>query len=149
MFQGPYYHYHPDSPGYLEAKLETGQIISRADAARVFAANKDYKWPGDLHKIFSQIISDTFRETPGPKSDRLSWAQSEIVKQLVYLEREDVLSRRAMPSYERCRANLSPMDEACENVARAWKLGSGRTLQNKLSSCKYAKILVIAVVSKP
>ena len=131
MMQGPWYLFHPDSPGYLERKLENGDHISRADLVRVFEANPGHGWAGDLHALYSLILNGTFRGKPGPK-ERFSWAMWQCINAWVDLEAEDIREDRAGRPHE--RSDLSPMQQACENTARRFKLGTGASLANSLTS---------------
>ena len=131
MMQGPWYLFHPDSPGYLERKLENGDHISRAELVRVFEANPSHSWEGDLHAFYSQMLNGTFKGKPGPK-ERFSWSMWQCINAWVDLEAEDIRAERA--GRARIGADLSPVQEAYERTARAFRLGTGAALANSLSS---------------
>lgn len=129
--QGPWYLFHPDSPCYVERKLAEGKDISRADLSRIFEANPGHKWEGVIHMLLCQILSGTFRSKPGPK-ERISWSMWQCINAWVDLEADDVRAERA--TRPRVGSDLSPMQEAYERTARAFRLGTGAALANTLSS---------------
>jgi hypothetical protein len=133
MMQGPWYLFHPDSPGYLERKLEDGETVSRADLVRVFEANPGHSWEGDLHALYSQLLNGTFKSKPGPK-ERFSWAMWQCINAWVDLEADDIRAERV--GYQRTRSDLSPMQQAYENTARRFRMGTGASLANSLTSRK-------------
>lgn len=133
MMQGPWHLFHPDSPGYLERRVAEGEPVSRADLARVFEANPGHKWDGALHSLYSQMLNGTFKGKPGPR-ERFSWAMWQCINAWVDLEAEDIRAHRAGRPHK--RSDFSPMQQAYENTARRFGLGTGAALANSLSSRK-------------
>lgn len=133
MMQGPWYFFHPDSPGYLQRKLDRGEPISRAELARVFEANPGFAWEGALHTLYCQMLNGSFKGKPGPR-ERLSGSMWQCINAWVDLEAEDVRAERA--GRPNLGADLSPVQEACERTARVFRLGTGPSLANSLSSRK-------------
>ncbi|MFK4794228.1 hypothetical protein [Sphingobium sp. ZW T5_29] len=133
MMQGPWYFFHPDSPGYLQRKLDLSEPISRAELVRVFEANPGFAWEGALHTLYCHVLNGSFKGKPGPK-ERFSWSMWQCINAWVDLEAEDVRAERAGRPH--IGADLSPVQEAYERTARAFRLGTGPSLANSLSSRK-------------
>lgn len=133
--QGPWYEFHPDSAGYIERRLKDGEPVSKAQLVRVFEANPGFNWQGPIFEMLCQIMQGTLKQKPGPK-EREDWALWQCINACVELEYDDIVAARTRSGQPRQRYDLSPMEEAYENTARAFRLGAGRSLANQLSSRK-------------
>jgi hypothetical protein len=136
----PHYLFHPDSPGYLLRKLERDEPISREELIRVFETNPGMAWDGPLFGMMIQVVNGTYRNKRGPKS-RFSCAKWRCIQAWVELEEEEIREQRAQSGFKKKAADYSVSEQAYENVARALKLGSGKSLANELSSRRTGKKL--------
>lgn len=129
----PWHSFHPESPGFLERKLDRDEPVSRNELIAVYRANEGMAWEGPLFEMLNSVLSGTFKEKSGPKAGAYPPIWS-CIRAWVQLEVEDIRAERAAPGYTRRRGDPSLMEEAYENTARAFRLSSGKRLANELSS---------------
>jgi hypothetical protein len=131
----PHYHFSHDHLPYLHRLKARGETPTKADLKRILENDPDARTDPWMTRLLQDDAAGTLKRKRGRKKlDLHRRHQIFLLSILVPLRAEQICQIRAANANGRTLCDLSPTQQAAEDYARDWKLGSGLSLLNQISA---------------
>jgi hypothetical protein len=134
MFPGsPWYHFHPEGLGWLARREAIGEPIYADDVQRVINANPEAVSTPELQLYVRRLKDGEIGPRKGrPRAERsnmLIWLKLEYEDRLGEIKEKQ--RRGELP--KKLESGFSPCEQAANEIVRAYRQASGRSLLNTFS----------------